>query len=56
MPKYKYIREIIITEEEQEALHHSANVLKDLIKNLNIYEINPMDALNMLNELKNKLK
>ena len=26
------------------------------LKNLNIYEINPMDALNLLNELKNKLK
>ena len=26
------------------------------IKNLNIYEINPMDAMNILNELNKKLK
>ena len=48
---YNYVAPLVYdskTEVEEEIINK--------IKNLNIYEINPMDALNMLNELKNKLK
>jgi len=48
---YNYVAPLVYdskTEIEEEVINK--------IKNLNIYEINPMDALNILNELKNKLK
>ena len=48
---YNYVAPLVYdskTEVEEEIINK--------IKNLNIYEINPMDALNILNELKNKLK
>ena len=47
---YNYVAPLVYdskTEVEEEIINK--------IKNLNIYEINPMDALNILNELKNKL-
>ena len=48
---YNYVAPLVYdskTEIEEDILNK--------IKSLNIYEINPMDALNILNELKNKLK
>lgn len=48
---YNYVAPLVFdskTEIEEEAINK--------IKNLNIYEINPMDALNILNELKKKLQ
>ena len=48
---YNYVAPLVYdskTEIEEEIINK--------LKNLNIYEMNPMDALNLLNELKNKLK
>ena len=48
---YNYVAPLVFdskTELEEEVINK--------IKTLNIYEMNPMDALNLLNELKNKLK
>ena len=46
------IQKTLLNVSTQEARKNDLNK----IKSLNIYEINPMDALNILNELKNKLK
>ncbi len=48
---YNYVAPLVYdskTEIEEEIINK--------LKNLNVYEINPMDALNLLNEFKNKLK
>ena len=47
---YNYVAPLVYdskTEVEEEVINK--------LKNLNIYEMNPMDALNLLNELKKKL-